>query len=325
MNSLPFPIQIRVIAALVEGSSIRATGRMVGVHRDSVMRLGLRVGDGCARLHDTRVKSVHPSTLQLDEIWAYVRKKQGHLGADDPAEWGDQYTFVGLDADHKLAISYLVGKRTAETAKLFAADLRTRVLGKPQITTDGWKAYPDAIEAAFGTKVHYGVALKHYEDEEAPEEVRRYSPGRLVSVTKVPLLGSPDETSMSTAYVERGNLTMRMGMRRFTRLTNAFSKTVRGLQAAVSLHFAHYNWCRVHMTLRVTPAMSVGLTDHVWSIEELLSAIEALPKPTTPAPSAPAGPSGPIASRLPGGPAPTPAMRALPEPPDAASDFRWMW
>lgn len=353
MNVLPLPIQVRVIAALVEGASIRSTERMVHVHRDTAMRLALRVGDGCARLHDKLVKDVLPSTLQLDEIWAYVFKKQGHLRDADPAEFGDQYTFVGLDADHKLAVSYLTGKRTAESTRVFIADLRRRVLGKPQITTDGFKPYIDAIESAFGTKVHYGQAIKHFENEDVPDAVRRYSPGRLTSVDKHTVFGSPDEALMSTAYVERSNLTMRMGMRRFTRLTNGFSKTVRGHQAAVSLFVMHYNFCRVHMTLRVTPAMDTGLADHVWSIEELLAAVDALPDdgdvPTV----------APIVAMVPASrskfarsavapkdvrvdvSSPTPdventdlvppqaaqriASRALPEPPDAASDFRWMW
>jgi IS1 family transposase len=274
MNTLPLTQKVAIIAALVEGCSIRSTERLIGVHRDTVMRLGIEVGEACARLHRQRVRDVDAPLIQCDEIWSYVGKKQGHLAENDSPEWGDWYTFIGFDALTKLVIAYRVDRRTAPATTLFAQDLRDRVLGKPQITTDGFAPYVDAIERAFGVEVHFATAVKVFEGDPNPtgEAARRYSPGRLRAVEKRTIIGHPIDEHASTSLVERNNLTLRMHLRRFTRLTNAYSKRVRNLRAAISLHVAWYNFVRVHETIRVTPAMQAGLTDHVWSIAELIEA-----------------------------------------------------
>ena len=273
-NVLPMGERVRVVSALVEGTSLRATERLTGVFRQAITNLLLSVGDGCRSLLDERMRDLHCDVLELDEVWTFVGCKEAHRDESDPPEYGDAYTWVALDARTKIVPCFRVEKRTAAAANAFAADLRARVLGKPQITTDGFKPYVEAIEAAFGSRVDYAQILKTYQSDEAGGASRdevRYSRGRVVRSVKRTVTGTPDEDNISTSYVERSNLTLRMGQRRFTRLTNAFSKKVENLRAAVALHFGHYNFCRVHMTLRVTPAMEAGLTDHVWSVEELIS------------------------------------------------------
>lgn len=284
MNTLSRPMQVRVLSLLCEGSSIRAIERLTGVHRDTVMRLGVRVGNACTALHDAMVRDLIPSMIQLDEVWAYVSKKQGHLAEGDPDEWGDQYTFIATDTVTKLTVSYLTGKRTAESTQVFAEDLRGRVMGRPHLVADGFGAYPDAIERAFGTKVDFAQVIKDFSDDGAPESARRYSPGEFIGVKKRAVMGSPDLDTSHTCHVERQNLTMRMHMRRMTRLTNAFSKKAENLSAAVALHVGFVNFVRVHQTLRVTPAMAADLTDRVWSMEELLDAAEAAHKAPSPPP-----------------------------------------
>ncbi len=286
MNVLSMSERIRVVSALVEGTSLRATERLTGVGRQAITGLLLTVGEGCRWVLDERMRDLHCDVLELDEVWAFVAKKEGHLIVGDPEEWGDQYTWIALDVRTKLVPVHLVAKRTAIAANAFAADLRARVLGAPQITTDGLKVYVEAIESAFKTHVHYAQVLKTYAADEAGGASRddvRYSRGRVIRSVKRPIIGTPDETKINTSYVERGNLTLRMQQRRFTRLTNGFSKKVDNLRAAVALHFGHYNFCRVHMTLRATPAMAAGLADHAWSVEELitaaLDAYEAPPPP----------------------------------------------
>ncbi len=283
-NVLPMGERVRVVSALVEGTSLRATERLTGVYRQAITNLLLSVGDGCRSLLDERMRDLHCDVLELDEVWTFVGCKENHRDESDPPEYGDAYTWVALDARTKIVPCFRVEKRTAAAANAFAADLRARVLGKPQITTDGFKPYIEAIEAAFGSRVDYAQILKSYQTDEAGGASRddvRYSRGRVVRSVKRVVTGTPDEDNISTSYVERSNLTLRMGQRRFTRLTNAFSKKVENLRAAVALHFGHYNFCRVHMALRVTPAMEAGITDHVWSVEELiteaLAAYEAPP------------------------------------------------
>lgn len=274
-NVLPMGERVRVVSALVEGTSLRATERLTGVFRQAITNLLLTVGEGCRGLLDERMRDLHCDVLELDEVWSFVGKKEGHLRPEDPAEFGDQYTWIALDARTKLVPCFRVDKRTVTAANAFAADLRGRVLGKPQITTDGFKPYVEAIESAFGSKVNYAQILKTYQADEAGGASRddvRYSRGRVVRSVKRVVTGTPDEAKINTSFVERGNLTLRMGQRRFTRLTNAFSKKAENLRAAVAMHFGHYNFCRVHMTLRVTPAMEAGITDHVWSVEELIAA-----------------------------------------------------
>ncbi len=270
MNILPRDKQVEAIAALCEGVSVRATERLSGVNRGTILSLGVRVGDGCAVLHDAMMRGLHVSRIELDEAWSFVAKKQRHLKPTDPADYGDTYVFLALAGAGKAIISWRVGKRNGENCRTFLADLRARVLGVPEISSDAFPAYPDAVERAFGIECTFGTIEKHYAVEAAVEAARRYSPAAVVSVTRTRVIGQP--TKLSTSYIERQNLTLRMQQRRFTRLTNAFSKKLENHVAAVALYVAHYNFCRVHETLRVTPAMQLGVTEHIWTIGELVDA-----------------------------------------------------
>jgi IS1 family transposase len=290
MNQLPPTQQTAVLAALVDGMSIRAIERLTGVHRDTIMRLGVRAGDACARFHDATVRDVRPALIQADELWTFVAKKQKRVLYGDPTEYGDQYVFLAMDAVSKLIISYRVGKRDGITTHAFIHDLKGRVLGRPQITTDSWSSYPHAINEAFGRDVDFATISKDYVATPATEASRRYSPARLLRVTKQTVCGEPDEDEISTSYVERLNLSVRVSLKRFARLTLSHSKTLRNLEAAVALFVAWFNYCRVHESLRVTPAMASGLTDHVWSMGELLDAALAAPTPPVPPPAPPVAP-----------------------------------
>lgn len=232
------------------------------------MRLGVRVGNACADLLDRLMQDLALKHVQLDEIWCFVQKKQRHVRIlEDESTVGDFWTFVAIDSETKLVPSFKVGKRTAETTHAFVKDLSGRVRNRLQISSDAMTAYADAIEMYFGTWADYGQVVKSYEAE--PIGPGRYSPPRVTSIERNVILGKPKD-KISTSYVERQNLTMRMNMRRFTRLTNGFSKKPENLRAAVALHFAHYNLVRVHQTLRVTPAMAAEVTDHVWTVPELM-------------------------------------------------------
>lgn len=280
MNILPFDKQIAAISALTEGCSIRATERLTGTHRDSIMRLGVRVGEGCAQLHDSLFRDLQVSHIELDEVWAFVAKKQRRVTQKDGSDVGDQYLFTALDAVGKAIISYVVGKRTAENTQAFVADLRARVINRPTISSDGFNAYPESIELAFGADCDYGQIVKQYHGEPGPEAARRYSPGHVVGVHRARISGNPKR--ICTSFVERSNLTVRMQSRRFTRLSNGFSKKLRNHEAAISLYIAHYNLCRVHETIRMTPAMQLGVTDHIWEIGELVEAALEGIAPTPP-------------------------------------------
>jgi IS1 family transposase len=270
MNIIPTTKQSEIIAALTEGVSIRATERLTGVHRDTIMNLGVRVGIGCAKLHNVLMQELRVSRIELDEIWQYVGKKRDHVKETDPDTVGDFYSFIALDATSKAIISHRTGRRDWNSTQLFCQDLRARVLGAPEISADAFRAYPRAIEQEFGANVHFGVIDKSFAVDAVPEAARRYSPGAVVAVNRQPVIGFP--VTISTSYVERQNLTLRMSQRRFTRLTNGFSKKLQNHIAAVALYVAHYNFCRVHEAHRVTPAMQLGITDHVWSIGELVEA-----------------------------------------------------
>jgi IS1 family transposase len=273
MNILPFDKQIQVVNTLVEGNSIRATARIVGVEHKTVMRVLLRVGEACGRLLNERVRRIRAKRVQVDEIWTYVFKKQAHLAAeDDGAAMGDQYVFVAMDSDSKLVISHLVGKRDGATAFYLIQDLQSRLANRVQLTTDGFTPYLNAVEDNFGADVDYGMLVKMYAgDREESGGPAWYGPAHVVAAMPTRITGEPDWRHISTSHIERQNLTMRMQMRRFTRLTNAFSKKLLNLKAQVAIHFAHYNFVRVHSSLRVTPAMEAGITDRVWGLSELLS------------------------------------------------------
>lgn len=270
MNVLPFEKQVEAISALTEGVSVRAAERLTGVNRGTILSLGVRVGEGCAKLHGRLMRDLHVNRCELDEIWAYVGKKQKNVTEQDGDMIGDQYTFIALADTAKAIITYRTGKRNRENTELFINDLRRRVVGSPEISADGFPAYPWAVSVAFGEECKFGVIEKHYAVNGSPEAARRYSPGHVVGVSKNAVFGKPRH--ISTSYVERQNLTLRMQQRRFTRLTNGFSKNYLNHCAAVALYVAHYNLCRVHEALRVTPAMQLSVTDHIWSIGELVEA-----------------------------------------------------
>jgi len=269
MNILKAEKQEAAIAALVEGSSIRSVERMTGIHRDTIMRLMVRVGQNCEKILNNNLRNLKCKNLQVDELWCFVGKKQRHLtGVDNIEELGDQWIFVALDSDSKLIPSYIVGKRTMNNAHAFIRDLAGRLDNKVQLSSDSLPAYIDAVEMAFGMEVDYGQVVKAYEAE--PLGPGRYSPPQVIRADRIIISGNPEPSKISTSHVERQNLTMRMQMRRLTRLTNAFSKKLDNLKAAVALHFAHYNFVRIHSSLRITPGMAAGVTDRLWTIEDLL-------------------------------------------------------
>ncbi|HET9177062.1 MAG TPA: IS1 family transposase [Terriglobia bacterium] len=273
MNRLPFSKQVAVVSALVEGNSIRSTSRMTGVAKGTILSLLEDLGTACAEFHDRAVRNVKARRVQCDEIWQFCYAKDKNVPAEKQGQfgYGSVWTWIGIDADTKLTISYLVGTRDGASAYEFMNDLAGRLAHRVQLTTDGHRAYLDAIEGAFGADIDYATLTKIYG---APvESERRYSPAVCLGATAAVISGKPDRRHISTSYVERQNLTMRMSMRRFTRLTNAFSKKVENLRHAVALYAVHYNFCRVHKTLRVTPAMEAGLSDHIWKIEELVRLI----------------------------------------------------
>ena len=270
MNILKQEQQEMAIAALVEGSSIRSVERMTGIHRDTIMRLMVHVGQNCEYLLDEHLRHLSCNYIELDEVWCYVGKKQRHVHeTDNPLEVGDQWVFYAIDAESKLIPAFKVGKRTSYTAHIFLKDLANRLDNRVQLTSDPLRAYVEAVEASFGANVDYGQIVKTYEAE--PIGPGRYSPPEVIKADKIVIVGNPKRERISTSYIERSNLTMRMQMRRFTRLTNAFSKKIENLKAAVALHFAHYNFVRIHQSLRVTPAMAAGVTDHLWTIRDLLN------------------------------------------------------
>lgn len=264
-----------VVSALVEGNSIRATARMVGVSKDTVLKLMVNMGDACAAFLDAKVRGIDCKRLQVDEIWAFVERKAKNVPENRRGEFGvgDVWTYVALDADTKLAVSFLVGVRDADTAKAFMVDVRSRVKSRPQLTTDGHTMYLDAVEAAFGGDVDYAMLQKLYGADREGES--RYSPAVCKGTRRACIQGRPDPRHVSTSYIERQNLTMRMSMRRFTRLTNAFSKKVENHVAAIALYAAHYNFVRIHQTTRITPAMAAGLAKAPWKVEDLVALLAA--------------------------------------------------
>lgn len=275
MNKLNKGKRIQVIAALVEGNSVRATCRMTGVAKGTVLTLLANLGQACAEYHDRMVRNVKSRRIQCDEIWSFCYAKEKSVPADMRGRFGvgDVYTWTAIDADTKLAISWLVGRRSAGYAKNFIADLASRLANRVQLTTDGYRVYLDAVEGVFGCDIDYATLVKLYGEDRA-EEVR-YSPAKCIGAQAAIITGRPDPRHISTSYVERQNLTMRMSMRRFTRLTNAFSKKIENLIHAVALHFMHYNFCRIHQTLRVTPAMEAGLAGRVWTLGDLVNLLDS--------------------------------------------------
>jgi IS1 family transposase len=230
----------------------------------------ISTGKIAREIMDSEMNSLDIKRLQVDEIWAYVFKKQRHLKPEDPIEYGDAYTFVALDPDTKLIPAFRIGKRTREMALSFMSELNSRIRTRFQLSTDSFPAYRDVVDTVFGDDIDYAQIHKSYAQEVSKGE-SRYSPACIVSIDIIPITGNPDRRHISTSLVERQNLTIRMSMRRLTRLTNAFSKTFKSLESALSIHFFHYNFIRIHQSLRVTPAMEAKLTHHVWTWEELLT------------------------------------------------------
>lgn len=263
----------RIVGLLMEGVSIRAVSRLTGVHKNTILRLLLTIGEKCARIFDGRVRNMRPRFVEADELWTFIQKKQKRLKWDDPDIFGDAYLWLALDADTKAILSFYVGKRDGLSAYDFIGDLNRRIAEhhRFQITTDGLDGYVPAIEEHFGADVDFAQLIKLYSTPttSGPDWFR---PSKVIGVRPDVVIGEPDYDHISTSYVERLNLNVRMHLQRFTRLTNAFSKSIEHLKAAVSMFVVWYDFCRVHQTLRVTPAMEAGLTDHVWSVSELLSA-----------------------------------------------------
>jgi IS1 family transposase len=273
MNRLSTAERVQIVGALVEGNSMRSVSRMTGKSLVTILKLLADIGPVCAEFHNLAVRNIRAQRVQCDEIWNFCYAKAKNITDAMPKGAGDVWTWVAVDADTKLAISYLVGGRDAGWARQFMEDLASRISTRIQLTTDGHRVYAEAVERAFGADIDYAMLVKIYGASMEPDT--RYSPATCIGCRTGVLSGSPDPQHISTSYIERQNLTMRMGMRRFTRLTNGFSKKLENLRHAVALHYVHYNFCRVHKTLRVTPAMEAGLTDHVWTLEELVNLLSA--------------------------------------------------
>lgn len=260
-----------VIAALVEGNSVRSTVRMTGVAKNTIAKLALELGAACARYQDETLRELPCKRLEMDEIWGFCYSKQKNVPADHRGEfgYGDVWTFIAIDADTKLCPSFLVGSRDGGSATHFCQDLAGRLANRVQLTSDGHKMYLEAVEDAFGADVDYAMLQKIYAAPKTDE--KRYSPAECIGCKKETIQGSPNKKLISTSYIERQNLTVRMSMRRFTRLTNAFSKKVENLAAAVAIHFMHYNFCRPHMSLKGrTPAQAAGVTSRRWAVEDMV-------------------------------------------------------
>jgi IS1 family transposase len=270
MNILPTEKKIQVLNALVEGNSVCSTVRMTGVNKRTVLRILKEAGQQAQEILNRELVNIKCRFVQMDEIWGYVGKKQKQCTEEEKreGELGDQYVFVAMDSETKLVISSLVGKRTLENATEIIKDLQYRVPNRFQLSTDAFKAYNEAVDSVFGEDIDYGQVHKNYAEEFKSE--KRYSPATIASVTLKIILGEPQKKRISTSHIERQNLTMRMNMRRLTRLTNAFSKKLENHKAAIALHFFHYNFMRIHQTLRVTPAMQANVSSHIWNWQEFL-------------------------------------------------------
>jgi transposase-like protein/IS1 family transposase len=266
---LPLTKAEGILKLMVEGCSIRSIERLTDVNRDTIMRLLVVAGEKCDRLLSERIRGLEVSDVQADEIWGYVWCKEKNRPTDSPFI-GDAYCFVGIERNTKLILAWHLGRRTAQHTMEFTEKLRVATSGKFQITTDGWPPYRDCVPYSLGARADFATLVKVYRSDREGEA--RYAPPEVSATVITPIHGRPDKARVCTSHVERQNLSIRMGMRRMTRLTNAFSKKWENLKAAYALWFAYYDFCRVHQTLRVTPAMEAGITDHVWEIGELLNA-----------------------------------------------------
>ena len=276
MNKLPFETRAQILHLLCEGQSIRAVTRITQVSKNTVTKLLIDAGRACMTYHDATVRNVATKRVQVDEIWSFTYAKQKNVATAKaaPDGAGDTWTWTAIDADSKMILSYLIGGRDGECAMWFIDDLRSRLANRVQLTSDGHKAYLQAVEGAFGAEVDYAQLVKMY--GAAPDSAKgRYSPAESIGARKQWIEGDPDPKHVSTSYAERSNLTMRMHIRRFTRLTNAFSKKVENHAYAVALHMMYYNFVRIHSTLRMTPAMAAGVSDRLWEIGDIVKLVEA--------------------------------------------------
>jgi len=263
-NVLDSKKQVAIISGLAEGSSIRSLERITGVHRDTIMRLGVRIGKGCQSLLDAKMRDLTCQNLQFDELWGFIGKKERHVTPEDSPELGDVWAFCAIDPDTKLVPSFRVGKRTAATANAFVSDVAGRLKNRVQVSTDFLAAYVHAVDQAFGCNVDHAQIVKVFEDQSADAEV--------IGMTKTTYMGRPDMSRATTCHVERLNGTTRLHMRRLTRLTYAFSKKLENFEAAVALHFAYYNFVKRHNAVRCTPAMAAGIERDFWTVSDLVEA-----------------------------------------------------
>lgn len=277
MNKLTTEKRVEVVKMLVEGNSMRAVTRMTGVAKQTIANLLVDLGTVCAAYQFKNIRNLKTTRVEADEQWSFVGAKAKNVPDAKASEWGDVWVWKAIDADSKLIINWLVGPRDSDAANAFIADLGSRLTGRVQITTDGHKPYLEAIEAEFGADVDFAMVIKTYgkgAPGDAPANIR-YSPATCTAIEKKAITGNPDMSLVSTSYIERQNLTTRMTNRRFTRLTNAFSKKVANHEAMLALHFMHYNYARIHQTLRVSPAMEAGLTDHPWEVSEIVALLDS--------------------------------------------------
>jgi IS1 family transposase len=280
MNKLSSADRAKILHLLCEGNSIRSVTRLLNVGKNTVIRLMIDAGKACAEYHDEKVRNLTSKRIQVDEIWSFTYAKQKNVASAKaaPDGAGDTWTWTAIDADTKFIASWFVGGRDGECAKWFIEDLATRLANRVQLTSDGHKAYLEAVEGAFGADVDYAQLIKMYGN--SPESAKgRYSPAECTGIKKVPVEGNPDPAHISTSYVERHNLTLRMHMRRFTRLTNGFSKKVENHAHSMALFTTYYNFVRIHKTLRVSPAMAAGVSDHLWEVSDIVALIDAAEAP----------------------------------------------
>jgi len=273
-NNLSLELKTTAVSMLCEGSSIRGIERMTGIHRDTVMRLGVRMGEGCKRIMDEKLRNLPCRVIELDEVWGFVGMKQKTaLRSGANQQVGDVWTWIAIDADTKLVPTFTVGDRSQATADAFIEDLAGRLTHRVQLSTDALRVHEGAIERAFGANVDYGSIVKTFSSAQL-EEQRRYSPPEVIKVERVVVQGNPDASLISTSYIEKQNHTLRMHCRRLSRLTNAFSKKLENFRAAVALHYGYYNFVKLHKTIRCTPAMEAGVTTSPWTVADLVAMIE---------------------------------------------------
>lgn len=277
MNKLTTARRAQILGMMVEGMSIRAITRMTGASKNTVAKLLVDAGEACSAYMDQAFRNLPCKRLQVDEIWSFVYAKERNVATakNAPEDAGDVWTWTAIDADTKLIPSFYVGGRTVENAEAFLGDLRGRLANRVQLTSDGLRAYLETVERVFDGDVDYAMIVKIYGQPEGARQERRYSQPECIGAKKEPRVGNPDMKHVSTSYVERSNLSIRMGLRRFTRLTNAFSKKVENHAHALAIYFMHYNFARIHTTLRVAPAMAAGVSDKLWSVEDIVRMVEA--------------------------------------------------